>query len=135
MAIYIIRLILFVYGLTTVHCSIEDDKENTLSDRIQEAFTEMRTFQHTIENRLNELTHTGCQQCLVNSKDINEFSKRLDNIKQDYINRVTAIEEMHQPVKGEKGDPGRPGRKGEPGLDGLPGIPGLPVCYLKFQIK
>ncbi|XP_060557045.1 collagen alpha-1(XXVII) chain-like [Ruditapes philippinarum] len=160
MAIYlrthIIRFILFVYGLRTVHCSIEVDKDKTLLDRIQEAFTEMRTFQHTIEDRLNELAHNGCQQCFINIHDpdssrnqnltdhlkgsidenatVNEDNGKQSEVSsQDFNDFLQRLGKLEQSIL-EKVDARLASQpsilikavKGEPGQDGLPGEAGPP---------
>ncbi|XP_060551308.1 macrophage scavenger receptor types I and II-like [Ruditapes philippinarum] len=159
MAIYlrthILRLILFVYGLRTVHSSIEDDKDRTLSNRIQEAFTEMRTLHHTFESILNELPEKGCQQCFINLHDIDsnknqnltdqlketrdenatvneDIGKQSEVSSQDIKDFLQRIGNLEQSILGKvdarlASHPLKfiKGVKGEPGPEGLPGEPGI----------
>ncbi|XP_060600043.1 uncharacterized protein LOC132753573, partial [Ruditapes philippinarum] len=151
---HIIRFILFVYGLRTVPGSIDVDKDKTLSDRLQEAFTEMRTFQHTIEDRLNELTHKRCQQCFINIHDpdssrnqnltdqlkesrdenatVNEKNGKQSEVRsQDFNDFLQRLGKLEQSIL-EKVDARLVSQpsilikavKGEPGQDGLPGEQG-----------
>ncbi|XP_060587312.1 macrophage scavenger receptor types I and II-like [Ruditapes philippinarum] len=159
MAIYlrthIIRFILFVYGLRTVHCSIEVEKDQTLSNRIQEAFTEMRTLHHALESILNVLPDKGCQQCFItlHDRDSNKNQTLTDHLKesrdenatvnedngkqsevssQDFNDFLQRLGKLEQSIL-EKVDArlaSHPlkfikGVKGEPGIPGIPGIPGM----------
>ncbi|XP_060557044.1 macrophage scavenger receptor types I and II-like [Ruditapes philippinarum] len=152
---YIIRFILFVYALKAVHCIVDGDiHDKSPSDRIDDLFTEIRTFQNTVETKLKELSDKGCQQCLIRLLDPNieentnltDYPKEIrdenatvnedngthmDVYSQDIFQRLHRLYDIEQSVL-EKVDATLAsqrlidikGVKGEPGSEGFPGKPG-----------